>query len=73
MDVWLFVRALAIKNRRDFITQKRFVKKKIAEFRNLEQKNIEYKFSVKHFLIWCYKCDTMFFVDRNKANFIHIS
>jgi hypothetical protein len=27
---------------------------------------MEYKFSVKHFPIWCYKCDTMFFVDKTK-------
>jgi hypothetical protein len=56
------------------IMQKRFVKKRNRNIQNLEKKKeIEYKFSVKHFPIWCYKCDTMFFVDKNKTNFIHLS
>jgi hypothetical protein len=48
------------------------VKKSNWIFQNLG-KNVQYKFSVKHFSIWCYKCETMFFVDKNKAYFIHLS
>jgi hypothetical protein len=43
------------------------------KFSKCRKKKIEYKFSVKHFPIWCYKCDTMFFVDKNKAKSIHLS
>jgi hypothetical protein len=35
---------------------------KFSKFRKRKQ----YNFSVKHFPIWCYNCNTMIFVDKKK-------
>jgi hypothetical protein len=57
----------------DFIMQKTLCEEVELKFSKFRGGKKEYKFSVKHFSIWCHKCDTMFFVDKIKTNFIHLS